>query len=239
MIYLQSVNELFRLLQKRDLVTRWFRAVPGILLFLIVYGVFQFEPFAALVDIRRGKARIGADDDLHVGPNRSQRFDEVTLTRQCDWEYLDQIADRAGDYDAVLSTACGAGVQFLAERYPDTVVLPALDTRFIGVALGAGEWQQRCNACADCVLDQTGGICPKTMCAKGLVNGPCGGTNHGKCEVNPETDCAWTLIYERLKRQGRLDLMRGIAPLKRYRPSTHPGRFQHMAYKRLDEEGVR
>ena len=170
---------------------------------------------------------------------RSQHFDEVTVTRQCDREYLDQIADRVGDFDAILSTACGAGVQFLADRYPDTVVLPALDTRFIGVALGAGEWQQRCVACADCVLDQTGGICPKTMCAKGLVNGPCGGTNHGKCEVNPETDCAWTLIYERLKRQGRLDLMRGIAPLKRYRPSTRPGRFQHMAYKRLDEESVR
>jgi ferredoxin len=169
----------------------------------------------------------------HAG--REQHFDEVTLTRQCDTEYLDQIADRVGGYDAMLSTACGAGVQFLAERYDTKMVLPALDTRFIGVALGAGEWQQRCIACSDCVLDQTGGICPKTMCAKGLVNGPCGGTNHGKCEVNPETDCAWTLIYQRLEKLGRLDLMKRIAPMKRHKPSTKPGRFQHAAYKRLDE----
>jgi ferredoxin len=167
---------------------------------------------------------------------RDQVFDEVTLTRQCDREYLDLIAARVDDYDALLSTACGAGVQYLAERYDTTRVLPALDTRFIGVALGAGEWQQRCIACADCVLDQTGGICPKTMCAKGLVNGPCGGTNHGKCEVNPDTDCAWTLIYNRLKKQNRLDLMRNIAPMKRHKPSTHPARFHHMAYKRLDGE---
>ncbi len=168
------------------------------------------------------------------GEGRDQVFDEVTLTRQCDREYLDLIAARVDDYDALLSTACGAGVQFLAERYDSKRVLPALDTRFIGVAMGAGEWQQRCIACADCVLAQTGGICPKTMCAKGLVNGPCGGTNHGKCEVNPETDCAWTLIYNRLKKQDRLDLMRGIAPMKRHKPSTHPARFHHMAYKRLD-----
>lgn len=167
---------------------------------------------------------------------RDQVFDEVTLTRQCDREYLDLIAARVDDYDALLSTACGAGVQYLAERYDSKRVLPALDTRFIGVAMGAGEWQQRCLACADCVLDRTGGICPKTMCAKGLVNGPCGGTNHGKCEVNPETDCAWTLIYERLKKQDRLDLMRSIAPMKRHQPSTHPARFHHMAYKRLDGE---
>jgi len=165
---------------------------------------------------------------------RDQIFDEVTLTRQCDKEYLELVASRVKDYDALLSTACGAGVQFLAERYDTTRVLPALDTRFIGVTLGAGEWQQRCVACADCILDQTGGICPKTMCAKGLVNGPCGGTNHGKCEVNPETDCAWTLIYNRLKKLDHLDLMREIAPMKRFKPSTHPARFQHMAYKRLD-----
>lgn len=168
---------------------------------------------------------------------RKQTFDEVTLSRQCDREYLEIIAGRINEYDALLSSACGAGVQFLAERYDTKRVLPALDTRFIGVALGAGEWQQRCIACADCVLDQTGGICPKTMCAKGLVNGPCGGTNHGKCEVNPEADCAWTLIYNRLKKINRLDLMTNIAPMKRFKPANHPAHFHHMAYKRFDDEG--
>ncbi len=165
---------------------------------------------------------------------RNQAIDEVTLTRQCDKEYLEIIAARVKNYDVLLSTACGAGVQFLAECYDSLRVLPALDTRFIGVALGSGEWQQRCIACADCVLDQTGGICPKTMCAKGLVNGPCGGAHHGKCEVDSETDCAWTLIYNRLKKLNRLDLMSGIAPMKRYKPSTHPARFHHKAYKRFN-----
>ena len=165
---------------------------------------------------------------------KSKVFDEVTLTRQCDVEYLEQIAGQVGSYDALLSTACGAGVQFLAERYDTIPVFPALNTRFIGVALEAGTWSQRCIACSDCILDRTGGICPKTMCAKGLVNGPCGGTNHGKCEVNPDADCAWTLIYNRLKKLGRLDLMRKIHEPKRHFPATRPITIQHDSYKRFD-----
>ena len=110
---------------------------------------------------------------------RSIRIDEVTLTRQCDLEYLDQIEKVIDNYDAVMSTACGAGVQYLAERYDTKAVYPALNTRFIGVAEGAGVWTERCRACANCVLDQTGGVCPITICPKSLVNGPCGGTDHG------------------------------------------------------------
>ena len=101
---------------------------------------------------------------------RKIRIDEVTLTRQCDKEYLDQIEKYVDDYDAIVSTACGAGVQFLAERYDRKIVFPALNTRFIGVAEGAGIWTERCRACANCLLDQTGGICPITICPKSLVN---------------------------------------------------------------------
>jgi ferredoxin len=162
--------------------------------------------------------------------DRARIIDEITVTRQCDKEYLEPLAHFLGEYEAVLSTACGAGVQFLAERFDDKLVLPALDTLFIGVAEGAGVWTQRCMACAECLLDQTGGICPMTICPKNLLNGPCGGTNHGKCEVDGNKDCAWTLIYRRLEKLGRLDLLRHIQPPKNYAVMTKPGRFTHEAF---------
>lgn len=161
---------------------------------------------------------------------RDRRIDEITVTRQCDREYLDALEKFIGDYDAVLSMACGAGVQLLAERYPAALVLPALNTRFIGVAEEPGVWAQRCIACADCILDETGGICPMTRCAKNLLNGPCGGTNHGKCEVEAERDCAWTLIYRKMEAQGRLDQLMKLQPPKDYRASTKPGKVVHPAY---------
>ena len=164
------------------------------------------------------------------------KIDEVTLTRQCDKEYLDQIEKIVDDYDAILSTACGAGVQFLAERFDHKIVFPALNTRFIGVAEGAGVWSERCRACANCLLDQTGGICPITICPKSLVNGPCGGTNHGKCEVDPDKDCAWTLIYKRLEKTGRLDLFKKIQPPRDYQVSTTPARYTHAAYEQAASE---
>ena len=129
----------------------------------------------------------------------------TTLERQCDREYLEALDDMVGEYEAILSLACGAGVQFLAERYPEKPVFPAVNTTFIGVNQGVGWYEERCRSCSDCVLGLTGGICPVTMCAKGLFNGPCGGTNQGKCEISKEQDCAWYLIYERLKKQGRLE----------------------------------
>lgn len=166
------------------------------------------------------------------------RIDEVTLTRQCDKEYLEQIEKYVDDYDVIISTACGAGVQFLSEKYDSRVVFPALNTRFIGVAEGAGVWTERCRACANCLLDQTGGICPITICPKSLVNGPCGGTNHGKCEVDSEKDCAWTLIYHRLDKTGRLDMMREIAPAKNFEVQTTPSKYVHGAYENAEgEEG--
>ena len=162
--------------------------------------------------------------------------DEITITRQCDKEYLDSLAKYVDQYDAIISTGCGAGVQFLAERYDGKIVLPALNTLFIGVAEEAGVWSQRCMACEDCLLDQTGGICPMTICAKNLLNGPCGGTDHGKCEADTQKDCAWTLIYNRLKKIGRLDYMRKIQPPKDYSVMTKPGRFTHEAFQEADEQ---
>jgi ferredoxin len=170
--------------------------------------------------------------------NRKVKIDEVTLTRQCDKEYLVQMEKYADQYDAIISTACGAGVQYLSEMYNKKIVFPALNTRFIGVAEGAGVWTERCRACASCLLDQTGGVCPITICPKSLVNGPCGGTNHGKCEVDSDKDCAWTLIFRRLKETGRLDLFKEIAPPKKYGASTTPGKYVHPAYQDTGKEGA-
>ncbi len=145
------------------------------------------------------------------------KFDHITLERQCDKEFLEELEDISKDYDAFLSMACGAGIQFLAEVYPEIPVLPAVNTSFIGVNKGVGWYEERCRACGNCVLGITGGICPVTMCAKSLFNGPCGGTNKGKCEVNENQPCAWYMIYERLSKQGRLEQILDIIPANEWK----------------------
>ncbi len=137
----------------------------------------------------------------------------LTPERQCDQEYLAELDDVVKDYEAILSMACGAGVQFLAERFPDIPVFPALDTSGLAVNQAVGWYEERCRSCSSCVLGLTGGICPVTMCAKGLYNGPCGGTNQASCEISTEQPCAWYLVYERLERQGRLDCIMEITPV--------------------------
>jgi ferredoxin len=130
-----------------------------------------------------------------------------TVERQCDQEYLAELDDIVDDYDALMSMACGVGIQFLAERFPHKPVLPAVDTTGLAVNQAVGWYEERCRSCGRCVLDMTGGICPVTMCAKGLYNGPCGGTNKGNCEISQDQPCAWHMIHERLSKQDRLDLI--------------------------------
>ncbi len=129
----------------------------------------------------------------------------ITIERQCDVEYLEKLDDLVKDYEAILSMACGVGIQFLAERFPGIPVYPAVDTTRMSANLAVGWYEERCRSCGECVLGWTGGICPVTMCAKGLYNGPCGGTNNGSCEIDDEQPCAWFKIYERLATQDRLD----------------------------------
>ncbi len=136
---------------------------------------------------------------------RRIEIEERTLERQCDREYLEALAGPLEDCDAVLSLACGCGVQFVSENYPDIPVLPAVNTRFMGVTDEAGVWTERCQGCGNCVLDRTRGICPVTRCAKSIMNGPCGGSHEGVCEVRNDLPCAWQLIIDRLKSRGELD----------------------------------
>lgn len=157
---------------------------------------------------------------------------EATIERQCDREYIEPIIDMAKGYDVVISMACGAGVQMVAEILEPLPVVPALNTRFIGVNVEEGSWAERCRACGNCLLANFGGICPMTMCAKSLVNGPCGGSTNGKCEVG-DWDCAWLRIIERLKKQGKLDEWRQMPPLfKDYSRQQHPAQLVNEAYSK-------
>ena len=142
------------------------------------------------------------------------KVDEVTLERQCDHEYLEEIRDSIDQYDAVVSLACGVGVQFMAEKYRTTPVYPGVNTCFLGATEERGLWTERCQACGSCLLATTGGICPISRCAKRLLNGPCGGSTSGKCEINQEVDCAWQLIVDRLSALDKMDDYEKLAPIK-------------------------
>jgi ferredoxin len=140
--------------------------------------------------------------------------DEITVQRQCEWEYIDPLGDRLKEYDAVLSLACGIGVQAMNERFPDSVTLPGLNTTFLGLPQEQGVWEERCQACGDCILGITGGICPIARCSKQLLNGPCGGSQNGMCEIDPDVPCAWQLIWERTAKLGTLDRLMEVQPPK-------------------------
>ncbi len=142
------------------------------------------------------------------------QIDEITLERQCDREYLDEIRDSIDKYDAVVSLACGVGVQFTAEQYHNTMVYPGVNTTFLGATEERGVWTERCQACGQCILATTGSICPVARCAKRLLNGPCGGSTTGKCEINAEVDCAWQLIVDRLQALDKLDQYEKLCPIK-------------------------
>jgi len=149
-----------------------------------------------------------------LNQGREVRIDERTLERQCDHEYLEEIRDVIDQYDAVVSLACGVGVQFMAEKYHTTPVFPGVNTCFMGVTEERGIWTERCQGCGECILARTAGICPVSRCAKRILNGPCGGSSNGKCEINKELDCAWQLIIDRLKALGKLDDYEKITPIK-------------------------
>jgi ferredoxin len=157
-----------------------------------------------------------------------------TIERQCDVEYLEALDDKVGGYDAILSMACGVGVQFLADRFPDIPVFPAVDTSGLSANMAVGWYEEKCRACESCQLGYTAGICPVTMCAKGLYNGPCGGTNKGKCEIDPEQPCAWYRIWERLSAQGRLDMMLEYTPPQDWKDQI-PRTLIQPGYSKPDE----
>ncbi len=148
---------------------------------------------------------------------------EATIERQCENQFIEEVLEEVQAADAVLSLACGAGVQAIAERYPTKPVYAGVDTKFIGVLEEQGIWAEKCAACGKCVLGSYGAVCPVTRCSKGLLSGPCGGSRDGRCEVSPDVECGWHLIYERLKALGQLDQLRNPAPLADWSKSHEGG----------------
>src|SRR4030065_938233 len=139
---------------------------------------------------------------------------EATPARQCEPEFALELAGTIEKVEAILSIACGVGVQTLVRHFPKVPIFPGVNTTFLGETITHGVWEERCQACGNCILERTGGICPVARCAKQLFNGPCGGSSKGKCEIKREADCAWQLIYDRLKGLGQLYRMEDIIPAR-------------------------
>ena len=148
---------------------------------------------------------------------------EVTLERQCDPEYVEELVTYIDQADIILSMACGCGVQEIARRYKEKPVYPALNTKFMGASERQGIWAERCPGCGDCLLGITGGICPIARCSKRIMNGPCGGSTQGKCEISSDVDCVWQLIWDRLKALGMEDRYEDIMAAKDWRSSRDGG----------------
>ena len=146
-----------------------------------------------------------------------------TLERQCDPEYVEELVPMIDGADAVMSMACGCGVQQLAMRFKDKPVFPAVNTKFMGASERQGVWAERCQGCGNCLLGITGGICPIARCAKQLMNGPCGGSTGGHCEISEDVDCAWQLIWDRLKALGLQDMYLENIPAKDWRSGGGSG----------------
>jgi ferredoxin len=171
---------------------------------------------------------------------------DVTVQRQCEWEYLDLIEKQVRESDIIVSLACGIGVQAMAKHFPEKWIVPGLNTTFLGLPEEQGIWTEQCQACGNCILALTGGICPIARCSKQLLNGPCGGSENRLCEVKrvkrenglpvmktdsrgrqqpvlEDVDCAWQLIYDRLKALGKLELMMEVQPPKDWSTSRDGG----------------
>jgi len=129
--------------------------------------------------------------------DHSMEVDEATVQRQCEWEYIDPLREQLDEYDVVLSLACGIGVQAMNERFPGVITLPGINTTSLSLPVEQGIWEERCQACGDCILGTTFGVCPIARCSKQLLNGPCGGSQEGVCEVDSDIPCAWQLIWDR------------------------------------------
>ena len=197
----------------------------------------SIEPYAKLLILGCGTCVktcfAGGEDEVAVlasalrisckKDGRILETEEFTVERQCEDEFIQEAAGPVGRNDAVLSLACGAGIQAIARRFAKTPVLPGVNTTFIGVLESPGVFTEECSGCGNCELGRFGGVCPVTRCSKKLLNGPCGGSQNGKCEVDTDTDCAWQLIFDRLSVLGQIDNLRAHIPPKDWRSSTSGG----------------
>jgi ferredoxin len=165
---------------------------------------------------------------------------EACAIRQCDPEYLEFVGELGKEVEAIVSLACGVGVNFLADLYPEFRIYPGVNTSFYGANVELGVWVEKCRGCGDCIIDRTAGLCPIARCAKSLLNGPCGGSQNGRCEVRKDMPCVWHQIIERLKARGELDRLIEIWEPKDWRSAGGDGvRVRIREDLKLEEEEVR
>ena len=170
------------------------------------------------VEILASLLRLGCQKE-----GKSVEIIEASLVRQCDKEYIDGLDEWDGQYDAIVSIACGVGVNFIANLRLTTRIYPGLNTSFMGGSAEQGVWSEQCAGCGNCILHLTGGLCPVARCAKSLMNGPCGGSVDGKCEIAPDVPCIWQSIHDRLGRIDRKEDMLKIAPIRDWSSAGHGG----------------
>lgn len=150
-------------------------------------------------------------------------FQGLTCKRVCDWEFVEPVAEALRAADAVVTLACGAGANLLADELPDALIVPGVDTSFLASNTGPDSWDEVCAGCGNCMIDETFGFCPVARCAKTLMNGPCGGSSGGKCEIDDEVECVWAKIVDRAKALGRLEELEKVKPPKDWSTHRHGG----------------
>lgn len=162
--------------------------------------------------------------NLHFkNEGKDVNVEAFTIERQCEYEFIDEVLERLKGFDVILSLACGVGVQTIVDHVPELIALPGLNTQFFGYPVEQGVWTENCLGCGDCVLHITQGICPITRCSKSILNGPCGGSQDGVCEISKDVPCAWHLIHERLSKVGKVKDLDEIQPPKDWSTSHHGG----------------
>lgn len=154
---------------------------------------------------------------------QEKEFQEFVVKRQCELEFLEEARELIQKADAILSLACGVGLNCMAEEFPDKPVLPGNDTAFMGLSPELGLFAERCVACGDCLIHLTGGLCPLARCAKRLLNGPCGGSEEGRCEISKDVPCIWQMIYDRMKALGQLSRLSEIIPIREWSTNDAQG----------------
>ena len=164
---------------------------------------------------------------LRIGFLQEDREIEILedcVPRQCEPEFVEKIVKRVQEegVEAVLSLGCGVGVNFLSDKLETVPVFPGVNTKFFGATVEPGVWVEMCAGCGNCILHLTGGICPIARCSKSMLNGPCGGSKDGKCEISPDVDCGWYLIVERMKKIGTLHRLEEILPPRDW-STSHAG----------------
>jgi ferredoxin len=192
-------------------------------------GEKEAETIASLIRMRAAQEGVSMEVD-HMG-----------VMRHCEPEYFEPVLEEVKKYDLVLSTACGVGVNFLSDRTGSIPVYPGINTSFYGAVEAPGVFKELCAGCGNCVLHFTGGICPIARCSKTLMNGPCGGTNNGKCEISADVDCAWFLIVERMKQLGTLEKLSEVLPARDWSTARDGGprrvSMEHIrAYEEKEDE---